>query len=218
MSDPNAPLTPPRLLWVEGKDDCAVVQSLCHAHQVPHVFEVQEQDGLAKLLKGIGVTVRAATIKRFGVVVDANGDVGARWLELRRIFEREGYRDVPEAPDPNGTIIPAAELLPRLGIWLMPDNAGPGALEEFAVSLIPAGDALLQYAERAVEAIPEEHRLFPAKHRQKAIIRTWLAWQESPGSPMGQAIGKGDLRADAPAAQRFVAWLQRLMVDEDGQP
>ena len=31
---------------------------------------------------------------------------------------------------------------------------------------------------------------------------------------MGQAIGKGDLDAGAPAAQAFIAWLRRLMVDE----
>jgi len=40
-------------------------------------------------------------------------------------------------------------------------------------------------------------------------MHTWLAWQESPGSPMGQAIGKGDLDANAPAAVAFVAWLRR---------
>jgi hypothetical protein len=31
---------------------------------------------------------------------------------------------------------------------------------------------------------------------------------------MGQAIGQRALNAHAPAAQRFVAWLRRLMVDE----
>ncbi|HST61263.1 MAG TPA: DUF3226 domain-containing protein, partial [Longimicrobium sp.] len=56
-------------------------------------------------------------------------------------------------------------------------------------------------------------RRFSPVHRSKALIHTWLAWQEQPGSPMGQAIGKRDLDAQAPQAQRFVAWLQRLMVD-----
>jgi hypothetical protein len=31
---------------------------------------------------------------------------------------------------------------------------------------------------------------------------------------MGQAIGKGDLDAHAPAAGRFIDWLRRLMVGD----
>ncbi len=96
----------------------------------------------------------------------------------------------------------------------MPDNGSPGALEDFAAMLVPAGDALWLRAGEAVDSIPEQARLFPAGRRSKAHMHTWLAWQEQPGSPMGQAIGKGDLDAHAPAAQRFVAWLRRLMVDE----
>ncbi|HEX8361561.1 MAG TPA: DUF3226 domain-containing protein [Longimicrobium sp.] len=214
MADPAAPLTPARLLWVEGKDDQAVVHGLCAAHQVPAAFRVEDQGGVEKLLRGIGITVRAQTLERFGVVVDANGDAWSRWQELRRIAEREGYQDVPDAPTEAGTILPASALLPRLGIWIMPDNGSPGALEDFAAALVPSGDALWTRAGEAVDAIPEADRRFPTGRRSKAHIHTWLAWQEQPGSPMGQAIGKGDLDAHAPAAHSFVAWLRRLMVDE----
>jgi hypothetical protein len=177
-------------------------------------FRVEERGGLEKLLAGISVTVRAATLQRFGVVVDANGDVRSRWRDLRRLVVREGYQNVPDAPEEGGTILPAAPLLPRFGIWIMPDNGSPGALEDFAAQLVPAGDALWTRAGEAVDSIPEADRRFPGGRRSKAHMHTWLAWQEQPGSPMGQAIGKGDLRADAPAALRFVAWLRRLMVDE----
>jgi hypothetical protein len=201
------------LLWVEGKDDDAVVQSLCKAHNVPREFQVQEKGGAEKLLKGVGVELRARTLVRFGIVVDANGDAQARWEMVRRIAEEEGYGELPPALARDGVIIPGVAPLPRLGVWIMPDNASPGALEEFATLLVPDDDALLRHASAVVDAIPAEIRRFPPSRRQKAVIRTWLAWQEQPGSPMGQAIGKGDLRADAPAAQRFVAWLRRLMVD-----
>lgn len=213
MPEPDAPLTPPRLLWVEGKDDLAVVHGLCAAHQIPVVFRVEERGGLEKLLDGIGVTLRAETLQWFGVVVDANGDVQSRWQDLRRIAEREGYQDVPDGPQEGGTILPPAPLLPTLGIWIMPNNGTPGALEDFAAQLVPEGDALWTRAGEAIDSIPQADRRFPAGRRSKAHIHTWLSWQEQPGSPMGQAIGKGDLRADAPAAHRFVAWLRRLMVE-----
>lgn len=204
----------PRVLWVEGKDDQAVVYGLCVAHSLPETFEVQPRGGVQTLLKGLGLAVRGEPIERLGVMVDANGDADARWIEVAHIARAEGYTAFPDALEIGGTIIPASGALPRLGIWIMPDNGSPGAVEDFAALLVPGDDVLWERAGLALDAIPEGNRLFPAGRRSKAHMHTWLAWQEQPGSPMGQAIGKGDLDAHAPAAQRFVAWLRRLMVDE----
>ena len=215
MAPPRrGPDSPPRLLWVEGKDDSAVVQGLCEKVGVPEVFSVHQKEGIEKLLAGIGVELRQRRLDRFGVVVDANGDAGARWASIRRTLEEEGYPEVPATIPAEGAVLPAPPRLPRFGAWIMPDNTSSGALEEFAARLVPPGDALFQRAGEAIDAIPEEHRRFPPARRAKAHIHTWLAWQENPGSPMGQAIGKDDLDAGAPAAQAFVAWLRRLMVDE----
>jgi hypothetical protein len=212
MADSGGLESAARVLWVEGKDDEAVVYALCVAHALPKIFDVLPRGGVQTLLKGLGLALRGQPIERLGVVVDANGDAAARWREVARIARAEGYRSFPDAPDLGGTIIDGSEALPRLGFWIMPDNGSPGALEDFAAALVPVGDALWPRAGEVVDALPEQR--FPAARRSKAHMHTWLAWQESPGSPMGQAIGKGDLRADAPAARRFVAWLRRLMVDD----
>jgi hypothetical protein len=216
MLDGNALNPTPRVLWVEGKDDQAVVYGLCVAHALPKLFDVQPRGGVETLLEGLGLALRGEPIERLGVVVDANGDADARWSAVARIAKAEGYSGVPDAPNAGGTIIPGFEALPRLGVWIMPDNRSSGAIEDFAAMLVPTDDALWVRAGEAVDSIPEQDRLFPVGRRAKAHVHTWLAWQESPGSPMGQAIGKGDLRADAPAALRFVAWLRRLMVDDTG--
>lgn len=208
-----APADAPRLLWVEGKDDDAVVQSLCKAAGVPHVFSVREKGSVEKILRGFALELRAPYQERFGIVVDANGDAQARWDAIRRIAAREGVPGLPDTLPRDGLVVPATGDLPRFGVWIMPDNASPGALEEFVATLVPPDDPLWERAANAVDSIPEEHRRFPLIRRGKAHIHTWLAWQESPGSPMGQAIGKRDLKADAPAARQFVAWLRRLMVD-----
>ncbi|HEX8673340.1 MAG TPA: DUF3226 domain-containing protein [Longimicrobium sp.] len=203
-----------RVLWVEGKDDDAVVQSLCKSHRLPQSFSVREKGGFEKLLAGITLEIRAPGLDRFGIVVDANGDAAARFAQIRRVVEPEGYPTFPFSLPNEGLVVPATGPLPRVGIWIMPDNGSPGALEDFGAALVPQDDVLWKRAGEAVDGIPEQHRRFPAGRRSKAHMHTWLAWQEQPGSPMGQAIGKGDLDAHAPAAQRFVAWLRRLMVDE----
>ncbi|MCC5649013.1 hypothetical protein LC609_04000 [Nostoc sp. XA013] len=44
----------------------------------------------------------------------------------------------------------------------------------------------------------------------KAVIHTYLAWQDEPDRPMGQAITKQALRPNTDIAIRFTDWLIRL--------
>jgi hypothetical protein len=207
-----------RLLWVEGKDDSAVTQSLCAAHELPEAFKVEAKNGIDEILETLFAGLRARNAERFGVVIDANGNAQARWESIRRTLEAEGYDEVPERLEGDGMIVSGTVHRPRFGAWIMPDNGSPGALEEFVAALVPAGDELWTRAGEAVDAIPQDQRRFSAVRRSKAHMHTWLAWQQHPGSPMGQAIGKGDLDAQAAAAQQFVGWLRRLMVDDPPAP
>lgn len=203
----------PRLLWVEGKDDREVIKNLSFMRGLPPDFVVENKDGIDVLLDAFPVQLRARGLERFGVVVDADQDPVARWTAVRHRLVAEGYGAVPEELQVEGAVL-EAENLPRFGVWVMPNNTAAGALEDFAAALVPDGDALWTHATEAIDRIPEEQRRFPPNRRSKAQIHTWLAWQESPGSPMGQAITKGDLDAQAPLADAFVAWLRRLMVSD----
>jgi hypothetical protein len=189
-----------------------VTQTLCRAHGIPEVFSVHAKNGVDEVLETFFAELRAPGIERFGLIVDANGDAQARWGSIRHTLMSEGYEAVPKRLVADGMIIPGTAHRPLFGTWIMPDNGSPGALEDFVASLVPLDDDLWARAGEAVDGIPLESRRFPGVRRSKAHIHTWLAWQEDPGSPMGQAIGKGDLDAHAPAAQAFVAWLRRLMV------
>ena len=51
---------------------------------------------------------------------------------------------------------------------------------------------------------------FQSLHLSKAIIHTYLAWQDEPGYPMGQAITKQSLRPHTDIAIKFTDWLTRL--------
>lgn len=97
-----------------------------------------------------------------------------------------------------------------VGVWLMPDNTVAGMLEHFISFLVPADDALWAKAQECVQRIPEPERRFPPNHSIKAQVHTWLAWQEEPGKPMGQAITKRYLDAEAHDAQRFMSWIRQL--------
>jgi hypothetical protein len=225
------------VMLVEGPDDFHVLQHLLTRHEVDKQIAYQLEGGrpAPKLTPGKKIVFRVlegvqnvrkevieylsqqlkitGDLKCLGVVVDADADCAARWQSLRDVLIKSGYMDAPKQPHPTGTILTHTadpEEKPRVGIWIMPDNTLPGMTEDFIRLLVPADDTLWEKAKSCVEQIPEAERLFGETAFIKAHVHTWLAWQEVPGLPMGQAINKRWLNADAPEALQFVSWLRRL--------
>jgi hypothetical protein len=200
-----------RVLLVEGNDDFHVLASLFKHHKIPEVFRLNEMGGIERLLETFPVQLKATAIERLGIVVDADLSISDRWRAIQRVLRLAGFTGVPNAPDKEGTIVTEANK-PNVGIWLMPDNHLPGLVEDFAACLIPENDRLSELAHQAIDAIPIDDRLFSDIHRSKAHIHTWLAWQSDPGAPMGLAITKKYLDANAPSAANFLRWVDRLLV------
>ncbi len=195
----------PRVLLVEGTDDKHSVLALAHYAELPG-FDIVEKGGINSLLESLPVQLKASDLDVLGIVVDADTDLLARWQSLHDKLSRAGYQ-VPDRPEANGTILRQDDL-PVVGVWLMPDNCIPGILEDFVAALIPGDDSLWPYAQESVTELPE--RRFPEVKIAKARIHTWLAWQEEPGKPLGQAITARYLNPGSGQAQRFIDWLRSL--------
>ena len=207
-----------QVLLVEGTDDLHVVSHLCEHHNLPEEFRIEDGGGIPRLFESLDIRLsRGSDLQRVGLILDADENVINRWRTVRNILIKAGYNSVPETPDPNGTII-EQEGWPVVGVWLMPDNTVPGTLEDFIGSLVPSDDVLREYAVTCVDQLPE--RRFLDAHKSKAVVHTWLAWQEKPWLPMGTAIKARYLQAEAPAVQQLIAWLRRLFPPnlEESQP
>ena len=191
-----------RILLVEGRDDEHVLKHICGIRGIPHLDEIAPLENVERLLSHIPTRLRATSEEGdvVGVVIDADTSVGSRWQAVRDRFIEAGYPNVPHQPNPNGTIFdrPNDSLLPRAGVWMMPDNKTHGILENFLRFLVPQPNALFDHVTKNVETIPA--RRFSQLDEPKAIIHTWLAWQEEPGKPFGTAITARFLDADVPEA------------------
>lgn len=198
-------------LLVEGKDDVKVIGALCAKHNLPDVINIEtpKDEGIEALLRQLPVKFREENWRTLGIVVDADQDISARWQAIKDRLAANGYADIPPSPPLTGWISP---ILPkRVGVWLMPDNQLPGMLEDFAAFLIPTNDLLRPKADAVLQEIEQAGlNRYPKAHHPKALIHTWLAWQEPPGMPMGLAVTATALRHDAPTANAFVDWLKRL--------
>ncbi len=171
-----------------------------------------EGGGIGPLLEDIPLRLKEPGLQSLGIVIDADEDVQARWSSVRDRLQRVGY-EVPTQSVQDGFILTLPNR-PRVGVWVMPDNQLPGRLEDFVGHLIPQTDNLKPIAEKTLQSI-EKKKLnhFRPIHRSKALIHTWLAWQEMPGMPMGQAITARVLLHDQILANSFVAWLKRLFIE-----
>ena len=201
------------VLLVEGTNDQNVFWHLMNNHGIARgIVEVKPFGGVKNLLTALPIQLRSTEIKRLGIVVDADTDLSPRWESLRNILIAYNYKNVPVLPLSEGTIVEAEDLpvvrVPKVGVWIMPDNQTPGMLEHFVSFLGATTDPLWAVADDCLDHLPEKH--FTENQRIKAHIHTWLAWQEEPGQPMGIAITKTFLDAKAPHAQQLIAWIRRL--------
>jgi hypothetical protein len=202
-------------LIAEGSDDFHVICALLKHHSVPEAFlfpkPKENVGGVDALLSEVPIRLKRLDLTRFGVVVDADFDLPARWSSLRDHYRLAGY-EMPTQPEAGGWVHNTADNR-RLGVWLMPDNSLPGTLESFARHLIPAIDSLGELVESFIDGLPAASRLFPDERRPKAVIHTWLALQNEPGKPIGQAVTARYLDASRPIAQEFIGWIRRLFID-----
>ncbi|MET0395349.1 MAG: DUF3226 domain-containing protein [Longimicrobiaceae bacterium] len=202
------------VLLVEGTSDFGLIRNLWMKHYPETIpFEIEPKFSDRDLLEAFRGSLLGSEVSRLGVVVDADSSVEHRWPGVYQALVERGYRPVPKSPLPEGTVIYRSErTVPLVGVWVMPNNVLPGALEDFARYLIRADDELYSHAERVVEKIPEELRRFREVQRSKVHIHTWLAWQSDPGLRLGLAMRRRLLDSNAPEAVQFVQWLHRLFV------
>jgi hypothetical protein len=197
-------------LLVEGKEELHVFSAVFKKFNLMENFQIESTNGIEKMFEGIPVRLKSGEeLDTLGIVIDADTDAASRWNRVKSILAQVGY-GIPQYPDIEGVIVNGMGL-PKIGVWMMPDNLESGMLEDFVKILIPQSDLLLNEVEFSLENIESKglNRYKPV-HKTKAKIHTWLAWQEDPGTPMGLAITKSYLDTNQELCKLFVNWINRL--------
>jgi len=214
------------LLLVEGPSDLhAVVQLVRLVHKAEPTFvalDCKNDDGVLDQLS-IRLVQPESAQKIVGLILDADIDgstetdaVQCRWVQLKdRIGTDYAFpEDFPE----DGLIIDprpgrrAIGTLPRIGAWLMPNNKAFGMFEDLLLDSL--GDHEKVYTSSVVnQAKTDKVATFHSSHLSKAVVRTYMAWQEPPDLPhLSFAIRHGHFQNIEPACAQFINWLGRLFV------
>lgn len=197
-------------LLVEGKDDQNSVIHLMGRHGVSFDIQgifVRDFEGIGNLLTHLPQILKTSDLTALGIIIDSDEDPKARWASLRQRIP-----ELPRECDEAGTIVELLNGRLALGVWMMPDNASKGMLEDFLAYLVPVQtQPLWDFAKASSSSALNDYGApCPLKDQSKAEIYTWLAWQAEPGRPLGLAIKAGFLSGSNPKVADFVDWFRRL--------
>ncbi len=81
-----------------------------------------------------------------------------------------GMGAMPKGPASAGTIV---QGVPRIGIWLMPNNKTAGELEDFVAALIPGDDPVWPRSQAYIDEIPKKDRERTGKLSGPSSMRGW---------------------------------------------
>jgi len=201
----------PNLLLTEGSNDCHVIAALCSFHGIKEgrlgFVNCLNDDGVLKKANALLMLDGDRKKETIGIVLDADSNLSSRWQSVVDKLSKYGY-EFPDIPEPTGTIL-SSPGRPNLGIWIMPNNVSIGMLEDFCATLIDTSH--LNVAKQTVANVEgTEVATFKDAHRSKAVIHTYLSWQDEPGRPLGQSITSKVLQPNKESAQSFVNWLSKL--------
>lgn len=205
------------LLLVEGDEDKRILPELLERAGVPwgkrgnEIVKIHSIDGVSNFTRNeLRAQLKTSGLTRLGVILDADDGPGDRWAQIRSVVD--GSFDVPPLPVPGGLVVPATGSMPRFGVWLMPDNSSKGMMESFLLTLCPDSEpTFLAHVESSTDvaaSLRHEAAVYGPAHRDKALIHTWLAWRDPPGSQLHQALKSKVLDPSGPLAAQFVCWFR----------
>lgn len=199
-------------LLVEGANDKYFVAELMKHHGVNYDHAevgmpyIRDCGGLPSLLSETEVSL--LRYQHLGIVLDTDTDQPSdRWNKIAEMIRSAGWDASTEIPkdgfvsERNGRTV---------GVWLMPDNASEGYLEGLVGMLIPPDDLVWDFSKSCTNEARGKGAPFRSDLSLRASLYTWLAWREKPGRPIGEAIARGWLDANAEAALRFANWFKRV--------
>lgn len=216
-----AVITPKKVLLVEGNTEKRLIPELMEQRGVTwepeakkYAVEIVPAGGPVTAPGLIHTRLKESGVARFGVVFDAdemNGVEQDRWAAFTQQCSGIGI-ELPLTAPATGflSILPSGI---RFGAWMMPDNRPPGMLETFLFNLVKTEESagpVLQHAQDSVTKAKALGACFKSVHRDKALIHTWLAWQDQPGAQLHEAIKFKILDATSPRADAFVQWFRNL--------
>ena len=196
-----------RVLLVEGADEVNLIGAMLHSWNIDHV-QVIGVGGKDKINTNLEIVISDALamgieLSAIGVLRDADDSPESA---LQSVTDALRNLSLP-APGSHGAF---EQGTPSLGVFILPDGASTGAVEDLcwkAVEDTSAGECSTAYLECL-----EESGALASKNPAKTLVHAYLAAQEDPSSRVGEGALKGYWCFDHPAFNPLRDFVRRLAV------
>jgi hypothetical protein len=198
---------------LEGPDDQQLIFQLCNVWGLDNksCFVAEPKEGKPNARAAFLVE---AKFRGCGLIVDADESLDEIWQSVRDGLRRNGATAVPDAYPEQGFI----EWLDhgRVGVFVLPGK-GPGIAEDLLLQVAERSDPdLVGHARATVKGLAKPR--FPQAREPKAVLHTWLAWQQEPGTRPGRAFVRGYLDPYAPEMSSLQRWLRAMFLTGAAEP
>lgn len=212
------------LLLVEGEADKSFFEEFCRTQGVSAGIRVappvemggkkNSKQGVFNFLAQSIEQLNDGKLHALAIVVDADrcSDGGGFKNTVRQIQEKirtQGYDQEPKHLSTGGLLFKHNDGLPDFGVWVMPDNASEGMLEDWVLQSVSSNERdLLQQAQTTVANLSS--RKFNKNKLSKAEVATWLAWQEKPGEGIYYTVSQKLLDSSSTLYLGLVTWIKTV--------
>ena len=110
------------------------------------------------------------------------------------------------------------DTINRMGIWIMPNCKGKGALESFLYNKIKKPNTLLAKVENAIKSLEDDAKkdswlqakIYKPSHKKKAVVHTYMSWKEPPDVSFGTALKAHFFTQNTEEEVALVEWLKNM--------
>ena len=196
-----------RLVVVEGKDEVEILCSLfTHmADDLPqdvHLYSADGKTEIAKLLTGLRATPGFGDVVSLAVIRDADTSAAGAFESITGAL-RSGELAAPAQPGG------FADGTPRVGVFIMPDGQGEGALEDLCLAAFEqSGDRAFECLEAYMDCLKGQG--IEPDHPSKAKGLAFLASRKEQPARFGALARKGGLPWDSSAWDDLKSFLRQL--------
>lgn len=208
------PIIKPKLLLGEGIEEIYFFDALL-AHLGINDVQVDQYDGKTNIGAGLkAINGRSGFINQvvsLGVTRDADyaDDPADDTAAAQRAFQSvSGALAYASLPVPVAPMVKAAGD-PEVSVFILPDNQGPGMLEDLCIAstTAPDLDCITEYFD-CVEL--KTGRVRARRNVAKSRVHAWLATQAEPDKQLGQAALAGYWDWNNPAFDLIKQFVQQL--------
>ncbi len=205
---PRQEICSDRLLLVEGRDEVNLFDALlkhCFGAAEKRDTQIIDAGGKHSFRKNLTAIAAAArvrpTLRAVGAVRDADDNALSAFQSVCDALRHAGY----EPPRAHGEVSAGD---PPVGVFILPDGAGIGAIETLCRRSV-VGGAASGCVEAFIDCLKEQGAL-QSRNEDKTFAHAWLAAGADPMARVGEGARQGAWDFDSDAFADLSKFLRKL--------